>query len=85
MSDDFNVGDTDSESPKLFALKRRAALHDPSKPRARRDMPAGSQSSVYLADRPRDFSTGYFFAFASIFAPMLAARSIPVALANPRA
>jgi hypothetical protein len=42
-------------------------------------------SSVYLSDRPRAFSTGYFFAFAAIFASITAATSMPVMFANSRA
>ena len=48
-------------------------------------LPRSLQSSVYLSERPRAFSTGYFRAFAAIFDSMLAATSRPVAFANSSA
>jgi len=47
--------------------------------------PLALHSSVYLSDRPRAFSTGYFFALAASLASMAAARSMPVTFANSSA
>jgi hypothetical protein len=46
---------------------------------------AGAYNSVYLADRPLAFSTGYLAALAAIFDSIAAATSMPVMLANSSA
>ncbi|MGC4073057.1 MAG: hypothetical protein QM760_11140 [Nibricoccus sp.] len=59
--------------------------HRPTQYASVRPHGTADDSSVYLSERPFAFSTGYFLAFAAIFASITAATSIPEMLANSSA
>ena len=80
----------DTSTTPVAGMSKVTALTSPARQKIRSPGCAiqrkfGLQSSVYLSDRPRDFSTGYFFALAAILASMALARSMPQMLANSSA